>query len=227
MPQGSEVSGTQDDKRTLIIYKEIRMFTVLIGSVARGEQKDNSDIDIVRINHEYEVDRQNEWPLGPINYIDYSISDFHKLYNKGSLFIYHILNDGILLSGCCDSWKEYTTKFQFIDTYLEELNNIRDVLYEVFNTSIYGGTFLSFYSNIFTLIKNFSIFYLAHNSIFDFNKESAFLKVFGKKYFYILNTSYNIFERNEAYLLNSIDIKSELIAKEIINYLYKKLEELI
>ena len=203
------------------------MYTVLIGSVARGEQKNNSDVDIVRINNEYEVERQNKWPLGPINYIDYTLDDFHRLYNEGSLFIYHILNEGILLSGSSDSWNEYIIKYKFIDTYGEVLNNIRDILHDVSNESIYGGTFLSFYSNIFTLVKNFSIFYLAHNGIFNFNKETAFVNVFGRKYYYILNTAYNIFERNDPYLLSSIDIKSELLAKEIINYINDKMEELV
>ena len=203
------------------------MFTILVGSVAKAEHKVTSDIDIVRIDHQYEVQRKEEWPQGPINYIDYSLIDFHKLYFKGSLFIYHVLHEGILISGCKELWGDYIKNFQFIDTYAEELFDLRDIMYDVFNISIYGGTFLSFYANLFSLVKNFSIFFLAHNNIFEFNKETAFVKVFGRKYFFILNSAYNIFERNDYSYLDTIDFKSEVLADDIVKYLYKKLEELI
>lgn len=203
------------------------MFTILIGSVARGEHKINSDIDIVRINHYHEIHKKSTWPQGPINYIDYSFNDFHNLYYKGSLFLYHVLNEGILITGNADIWEDYIREFKFIDTYGIELCNLREILYDVFNTSIYGGTFLSFYANIFTLIKNFSIFFLAHNNVFEFNKEIAFNTVFGGKYFHVLNTAYNVFERDDISSINLFDFKSEILAKDIINHFNKKLGELL
>ena len=75
------------------------MYTVLIGSYARGTENEHSDIDLVRIGHaeEFELAPAYVLPAGPISYIDYEMKVFQSLYQSGSLFLYHILNEGKLL----------------------------------------------------------------------------------------------------------------------------------
>lgn len=203
------------------------MYTILIGSVAKNEQKQESDIDIVRIDNENIIERNHDWPLGPINYIDYDFETFMKLYDMGSLFIYHIIHEGKLLEGSVDNWNCIQEKFSFTDNYEEELYNISDVIEYAFNYKIYGKTFLAFYSNAFTLLKNFSIFYLAHRNIFEFNKETAFNLVFGGSYYNVLYKSYNVFERNANPKIIDYDIYSSNLAIEVMDYFKRKVKKLL
>jgi len=201
------------------------MYIVLIGSVSQNEFSENSDIDICRIGTFEEVNRRLDWPSGPVNYIDYTYDDFIKLYNQGSLFIYHIMHDGVLLKGNSSKWLNLVNQFKFIDTYGEEADELREIILELLDIKIYGGTYLSFYSNIFTLLKNFSIFTLAHNNIFEFNKQRAFTRIFDEKYFDILFAAYCIFERNICQDKYNYEFNDENHALEIASYIKKELRD--
>lgn len=200
------------------------MYLILIGSVAKGEENKYSDIDICRIGTNISIERNVKWPNGPINYIDYSIEEFKSLYEKGSLFIYHILRDGLLLNGSEKNWYSLKENFHFKDTYGEEVEEIKKILFKILEVDIYGATFLSFYSNLFTLLKNFSIFLLAHQGKFEFNKKKAFYQVLGKEYYQLLYYSYNKFERGISSEDKKIDFLSEKLAKNVIEYFKKKME---
>lgn len=200
------------------------MYVVLIGSVAKNEENENSDIDICRIGTEILIEKDVKWPKGPISYIDYSIEEFSSLYEKGSLFIYHILKEGLLLNGSEKNWNFLVEKFNFKDTYGEEVEKIRIILQKILEVDIYGSTFLSFYSNLFTLLKNFSIFLLAHQGNFEFNKRKAFNQVLGEKYYELLYYSYNKFERGINLKDNKIDFLSQKLARDVIEYFKNKME---
>jgi hypothetical protein len=199
------------------------MFVILIGSVARRDFTNESDIDICRIDCDILVNRNLEWPIGPINYIDYTIDQFRHLYDLGSLFIYHLLYEGELIEGDICEWNCYKSEFIFKDTYSEELYQIRMLCKATLDIDVFGNKFLSLYSNLFTLIKNYSIFYLAKNHIFIFNKKEAILKVFGDFHYDLLTSAYNYFERG---LINDkLDYNSEIIARKIVNFYYIKMGE--
>ncbi len=202
------------------------MYVVLIGSVARNEENSNSDIDICRVESDINVERINEWPRGPINYIDYSYADFNKLYKKGSLFIYHVINEGVLIHGNKDKWQELKDEFVFIDDYDEEINNIKEILEEFLDIGIYGNSFLTLYSNLYTLIKNLAIYSLAQKDIFEFNKEKAVVNVFGHKYYNLLCEAYNIFERSCIKPTQNYNFSCETLASKVITYYRNKLEVL-
>lgn len=189
---------------------------VLIGSVARKEHKRYSDIDICRINTNIEISKKDDWPKGPVNYVDYDIEEFFHLYNLGSLFIYHILNEGILLKGDRKLWRYYKNNFIFQDRLDEDLDIIKSIISDFLNVNIFGGTFLSLYSNLFVLIKNYSIFTLAKKNIFIFNKEKAVNTVFGSKFYDLLSDSYNYFKRGIP-PANDWDYKSLELAKCVLN----------
>jgi hypothetical protein len=171
------------------------MFLVLSGSVARGDYSKDSDIDVCRIDCTCEVSRDFEWPSGPINYIDYTLDEFERLYCRGSLFIFHILYEGILIKGDEKNWNMLKLNFICQDNFDEELTKIINTFDTFDNIEIFGGKYLTMYSNLFTLVKNYSIFYLAKKRLFVFNKEKAVKTIFGDFYFDMLMASYNYFER--------------------------------
>ncbi len=84
---------------------------------------------------------------------------------------------------------------------------------------------MSLYSNLFTTVKNFSIFYLAKKRIFVFNKEIAIKTVFGDFYYDLLIASYNYFER--GIINDTLNYECNDTAQEIIHYYYNKIEVLI
>jgi predicted nucleotidyltransferase len=200
------------------------MFIILIGSVARGDHNVSSDIDICRISSNIKIQRREEWPSGPINYIDYTDDEFMHLFNMGSLFIYHIIHEGILLYGDKEKWKVLCNNFLYKDNYSDVILDIKSTIFDFININIFGDTFLTLYSNMFTLIKNYSIFTLSQQGVFIFNKEQAIYMKFGKEYYDLLNESYNRFERGIAKEVNKWDYTSRNLATQVINYFKGKME---
>lgn len=200
------------------------MFVVLIGSVAREDQNINSDIDICRIDSDIELFKKINWPSGPINYIDYNYEEFMHLYSQGSLFIYHILHEGILIDGSKSEWEQLINNFVFIDNYDDEIFDIKSIIFKFLDVEIFGNTFLSLYSNLFTLVKNYSIFSLAQEGIFVFNKEQAVRLKFGYKYYDLLSDSYNRFERGLVKQENKWDYTSRSLAMKVISFYRDKME---
>ncbi|GIO56905.1 hypothetical protein J21TS7_52230 [Paenibacillus cineris] len=199
-------------------------FVVLIGSVARKDYSVGSDIDICRINSDVTINRQTDWPDGPINYIDYDTETFQHLYNIGSLFIYHILTEGILIEGNIDSWEKLILNFSLTGNFSNEIVKILD-LNEIFKkTEIFGNHYLSLFSNLFTNVKNFSIFYLARNGIYLFNKEKAIKYTFGEYYYDLIFDAYNYFER--GVINKKWNYSCKKIAIEVTNYYLSKMEAL-
>jgi predicted nucleotidyltransferase len=201
------------------------MFIVLIGSVARKDYNSNSDIDICRINLKRSITRRELWPQGPINYIDYNKEVFNHLYKTGSLFIYHILNEGILLNGNMKIWERYKTNFKVQSDFSREITKLVDTTYVFKDLDIFGNTFLSLYSNLYNIVKNFAIFYLANNKKYLFNKQLAMDAVFLKKtYNRILIDSNNYFERGNT--TEKWDYNCKKTAQNVLDYYICRMKEL-
>ncbi|TQR14748.1 nucleotidyltransferase domain-containing protein [Psychrobacillus soli] len=199
------------------------MFQVLIGSVARNDFSRNSDIDICRIGNRQTIERKDSWPIGPINYIDYELEVFEHLFEIGSLFILHILFEGVLIKGDKEKWENYKSNFCVKDNFNEELEDINEMTDVFNNLEMFGNKYLTLYSNLFTLIKNYSIFTLANEGIYIFNKEKAVKRVFGDFYYNLLFDSNNYFERG---IVNEIwDYECKKTAQNIINYYITKIKE--
>ncbi|WNQ12067.1 nucleotidyltransferase domain-containing protein [Paenibacillus aurantius] len=199
-------------------------FIVLVGSVARSDFFKESDIDVCRINCYSEVDRRSEWPNGPISYIDYELDVFKHLFNAGSLFIYHLLFEGVLLEGDIKRWNYFKSQFVLKCDFSEEINKIKEIMCIFNKVDIFGNHYMSLFSNLFINIKNFSIFYLASNGRFVFNKKQAIKYVFGDYYLDLLFDSYNQFER--GIISNHWNYDRRKKAEEIIEYYQSKMEEL-
>lgn len=199
------------------------MFQILIGSVARNHFSENSDIDVCRIDNMQIVEKKESWPNGPINYIDYELEVFEHLFENGSLFIMHIMSEGLLIRGNKEKWENYKSSFCVKKNFDEELKEIIE-MFDLFNNiEIFGNKFLTLYSNLFTLIKNYSIFSLATEGIYIFDKEKAIKKVFGDFYYDLLLDSNNYFERG---IIKEIwDYECKKTAQKIIIYYLAKIKE--
>ncbi len=156
-------------------------FVVIFGSVARGDSNKNSDIDVLLINYDsndadYILSKCN-LPDLPINYIEYDLSKFEKYFNMGSLFLYHIFNQGLLLYGNEEKWSEYGNKFRLKNNFDEEINKIKSDI-EVYNDiSIFNNRFYLPLVNIYPMLKNYCIFSLANMGVYEFNKVECIKKM--------------------------------------------------
>ena len=92
-------------------------FIILIGSHARGDQNERSDIDVLIVNYEEE---EAKYILGncasyldeeKLSFINLDEEEFWDYYEKGSLFLYHVLNEGVLLEGEFSEWESLKLKF--------------------------------------------------------------------------------------------------------------------
>ncbi len=103
-----------DKKRTEII-KKIRAFlkkqavekAILFGSYARGEAKEDSDIDLILVSKEFEgksalkrpVPFYIEWDLGyPVDFLCYTPKEFNDLRKQVSI-VSQALKEGIEIAG--------------------------------------------------------------------------------------------------------------------------------
>jgi predicted nucleotidyltransferase len=194
-------------------------FVVLIGSVAKKQHKKDSDIDICRINSNLKLIKRESWPDGPISYVDYDGKTFKNLYLKGSLFIYHVLFEGVLLKGNEYEWRKLKNTFTVKDCYDEEIDVIIDVFNSFEDTTYCGGKYLTYFSNLFTLMKNYSIFTLANRKIFEFNKEIAYKSVLGDNFFDDLFHAYEVVERGVTLDKKNSTYKSNEFVIEVVNYI--------
>jgi predicted nucleotidyltransferase len=199
-------------------------FGILIGSVARKDFHENSDVDICRINSDLDIKKALDWPNGPINYVDYDEVSFKNLYESGSLFLYHVFFEGKLIYGDLNKWELYRSNFKVKKSFLEEINSILSISSMFKNIEMFGGHYLTLYSNLYTNIKNFSIFYLANQEQFTFNKEESIKKVFGDFYYDLLYDAYNYYERASEKNVWNFNCKETAI--NITNYYLRKMENL-
>lgn len=154
-------------------------FVVLIGSLARGDYNFNSDCDLLIIGNANEELVSISPSLSHnrvVNTIHYSLEEFVDFYKKGSLFLYHCFTEGILIEGDRSLWDNFCSTFSVQRDYAVELRRISLATNLLSNTTIFGGKYLTPLVNGFTEIKNACIFYLAHNGIYEFNKDRCIEK---------------------------------------------------
>ena len=160
---------------------------VLIGSYARGDYNDRSDCDLVLINcNDIPTDIYIlEKITAPVNIIKYDTNQFNSLYAKGSLFFYHILYEGLLISGDRKQWAILKESFNVQQKFDKELRAINKRTVLLSNLPIFNDMFLTPLFNVYSELKNACIFFLAENKIYEFNKSRCFssaLDILGVQY---------------------------------------------
>lgn len=80
----SVVSSTSNDRIALMLY----------GSVARGTSDNGSDVDVLEVVSR----RARSYKVNEANVTQYTPAHLHAMAQQGSLFILHLVTDGIVLS---------------------------------------------------------------------------------------------------------------------------------
>lgn len=173
-------------------------FIILIGSYARNTYNQYSDIDVVRLNTIKKIHKTTNFDKKKISYIDYDCSSFKKLYKNGSLFLYHIFTEGILLEGDKNKWEFIKNRFKLSNDFKDEIIEYEVVLRYLCEYKDYENAYLAYLSNMFKLLKNLAIFHLAQEKIYLFDKAKVLEKYYNisKNDCTLLITSNNCFERN-------------------------------
>lgn len=152
-------------------------FTVVIGSCARGTADLGSDLDVVRIGHFREVRREDvaeaASTAGPVTCIDYDVPTFRKLYATGSLFLYHIFTEGVLIRGDGKAWRYLQNRFSVQHCFAEEIQENLAVYYWLNSPDQFENAEYPLLSYLFRVLKNISIFSMAQRNTYIFEKRDA------------------------------------------------------
>jgi len=177
---GNKVGGSID--RTAGALKQIGLshtqFTILIGSRARRTQNSTSDIDVVRIGHLKPAKIGSRFRNQPISYTDYDIDTFLDLYERGSLFLYHIFKEGKLLEGSAEAWQWLKDHFRVRTDFKEDISRNRRFLQWLLKGTKYNGAVVPYLAHACRALKNLAIFSLAQNREYVFDKRAALRKAF-------------------------------------------------
>ncbi len=152
---------------------------IVIGSVARGDNVPTSDLDLLilttskaRLTSYYSMPSVVK-TTPPINIITYTPRDFKKFWDEGSLFVYHVLTEGMV------AWDDGTLarllrrpfklKRDFsadIAIQIERLKMFRD-------PRAFDGIFIYAFAELFKIYKNIVFFTLAEVGHPEFNKKKG------------------------------------------------------
>jgi len=153
---------------------------ILIGSYARGDPKEYSDIDLVLIS-DISLSRSELLATLPprqnmkkLSLLPYPSGIFAILYMEGSLFMAHLLKEGRVLYD--DGYIAHLTKRPFKisrESLLLQWKMLKQRVGLYDDLSIYGEVFIDCISHLYSLIKNIAIIALALKGELTFNKERA------------------------------------------------------
>lgn len=198
-----------------VFMSEGNQFTLLIGSCARGTSTFESDIDVVRIGHRRAADvsviPEVADVLGPLSYVDYDQATFFRLYNKGSLFIKHILSEGRLLGGSKSAWSLLQRSFRVQEDFTQEIESQFELYRWLRDPSQFEGAEYALLSYTFRALKNLGVFSMAQEGRYIFEKREvleAFLPQLPEEDIDLLIRVNRIFERH----LEPSEISPELLA---------------
>lgn len=157
--------------------------TILIGSCARGTSQAGSDVDVVRVGHRQTVKRSTISSLaraakGPITYIDYDLNTFCGLHRSGSLFVHHIITEGILIAGNQETWERSRASFIVTTDFGVEIQDHRDVCLWLASVGYLKGATMARLAHLCRALKNLAIFSLAAQRAYVFEKREALQRAF-------------------------------------------------
>ena len=179
----SMTARTGSAGRTEVINYILRtrpQFTVLVGSRARRRSRAASDIDLVRIGHKRPAPTRLVKLGRParVSYIDYDAAKFAKLYGKGSLFLYHVFNEGKLLEGNRATWEKLRDRFKVQTNFSAEISQNRKILNWLQRGRKAEGAAVPYLAHTFRALKNLAIFSLAQRRKYVFDKRDALRQAF-------------------------------------------------
>lgn len=212
-----------------MIVSDKESFVVIFGSVARGDFNAESDIDVMLYNYPEDKARGKiislNLPNFPINFVCYDRETFSKFYNEGSLFFYHMFKQGFLVDGDKEIWDFLCEQFSLKKSFHDELRKISYEASSYKNLSYFNGYYLSALVNIYPLLKNFCIFTLAQQGVYEFNKKKCILTSLGDdvkaKRLLLLQQFYDYSVRNLDVKLNISpnSLSAKLLIEDSYNFI--------
>lgn len=153
---------------------------ILVGSYARGDVNQYSDVDLVLIA-DIPLTRSefiSFLPLGlrmkELSLLPYSSEIFKTLYIEGSLFIAHVLKEGQVLHD--DGYYAHLRKLPFEverENLLLQWKMLKQRVRLYDDLSMYGEVFVDCLSHLYSIVKNIAVITLALKGELTFNKERA------------------------------------------------------
>lgn len=153
---------------------------IVFGSFARDDMRADSDIDLLllsdsraRIGSFYNDSRITDISP-PLSVIVYRPNDFDRFHIEGSLFSYHVLNEGIVL------WDDGTFEaissrpFHLKRDFSNDIQEQCDKLVVFRDPKPFNGILLHVYARLWRILKNIVFFSIAAKGKPEFNKEKAF-----------------------------------------------------
>ena len=208
-------------------------FIIIFGSIARNDYTENSDVDILTINIEKNLAEKYinniKIPNFPHNYVEYNSEIFSMFYNSGSLFLYHIFTQGVLIHGDIEKWKLIKNNFNVKKSFKEEILKIKEDTTTYSNIKIFNNHFTSAISNLYPMIKNLCIFSLANKGIYEFNKDKCItLYINDKSLIDAINKAKTLYNYSEK-SINIPNIENTIPNKErekIIKKIYDEINRI-
>lgn len=198
----------------------------LIGSFARGDQNDLSDIDILLIT-------QSAKPLSGfykqlhcdfnkklISIIRYPFHIFQKHWNEGSLFSYHLIKEAKIHYKNDPVSNFMQSPFFLKESFYSDIDFLgkRLVLYEKEN--LFDKSSIYFSSQLFLHLKNIAMFKLADINQVTFNKwyaynwlvERGYCNQNERRFFDVLKNAYlHIYKKQSYHEKISVDDFAQLV----------------
>jgi predicted nucleotidyltransferase len=184
---------------------------ILFGSYARGDFEKASDVDVALISEE----RDKTISVGNINYTVYTIEQLIKMAQEGSIFIYHLLFEGVELEGnnILDRIKKEFHKPKNYQEYRRDLEHACVLM------NIEKSTYISFFEKYNTLCL-----YLLRSYIYSQIMDSASISFSKKRVleFIDVNSYYKV--ENLAHDKNNCCYESFLETRDLVfkNLNYRK-----
>jgi predicted nucleotidyltransferase len=194
--------------RSCIDPKKAR-FTILVGSRARRTSNSGSDIDVVRIGHKQPETTKSRYPKRLVSYTDYDTDKFCDLYDRGSLFFYHMFREGRLLEGSRTAWSCLKANFRVSTDFAEEITRNRKFLQWLQRGEKFKGAVIPYLAHTCRALKNLAIFSLAQKRRYVFDKRAALRSAFPRlsdSAIDLLVTANDSFERSPPRRLSSQDV---------------------
>jgi predicted nucleotidyltransferase len=165
-------------KRSIQYFNARSVF--LFGSYARGDQSVLSDIDLLILSDNpksmspiYNKLKKLNLP-NPLSLVVYSPVDFAKFWNDGSLFVHHIISEGILLYDDEVIEKLQQKGFFLKNEFYDDIKAQADRLDLFRDDRRFDGIFINVFARLFSIYKNIVFFSLANRGCPIFNKSIAF-----------------------------------------------------
>jgi hypothetical protein len=151
-----------------------------------------------------------------------------ELHQQGSLFLYHVFQEGRLIDGVDNLWVKLKNSFNVTYNHKDSIGEYCKVLKFIESYPGFEDAFMPYLSNIFKALKNIGIFKLAEKGCFSFEKTTALVQGCGLSLHQAktLITCNNCFERSRIPSVNETSIY-KMFAKSWKMSNYKFIEEMI